>query len=117
MEVFLDESGILHMIILDGIEVDIDDAADNFLVIKQLSGGQKRLKLLDARANWKITKKAKEYSLKGDTLERTIANAVIVKSFANKFILGFLNKFNKPQTPLKVFLSEKEAIKWLKAFK
>ena len=116
-EIFLDDSGILRITVLDGVTIDIDDTVDNLLVIKQLSGGKPRLKLVDMRVSWKIKKEAREFLLSEDMPERTIARAVLVKSLSNKLMLNFLIKLNKPQSPLKIFTSEEEAATWLDSFR
>ena len=116
-EFSLDENGILIVKVLDGSFIDLDDAIDNSLVVRQITGNKPRLKLWDLRVNWKITKEAREYLLKEDVPGRTIARAVIVKSLANKLISNFLLKFNKSRTPLKIFLDEKEALEWLRSCK
>ena len=55
-KIFLDDTGILWITVFECVTIDLEDAVDNFLVVKQLSGGQPRLKLWDTRVNWKITK-------------------------------------------------------------
>ncbi|MBI2723355.1 MAG: hypothetical protein HYX39_14370 [Bacteroidetes bacterium] len=116
IEAHLDEAGILCVKIVEGAEIDLDDAVDNFLTIRQLRAGQRRLKLVDIRGCRKITKKAKAYSLKEDTPEKTIAKAVLVKSIIGKIINIFFMKRNKSKVPVKFFISEKKARKWLNSF-
>lgn len=116
IEAYLDETGILYVKILEGTEIDLGDAVDNFLTIKQLRAGQRRLKLVDIRGCRKITKQAKAYSLKEDTPEKTIAKAIIVKSIIEKIINIFFMNHNKPQVPVGFFLSEIKALKWLNSF-
>lgn len=117
VEAFIDETGILHIKVLAGVKIDLDDAADNFLAFKQLKAGQKRLKLVDARSYWKSTKKAREFTLKEDIPERTIAKAILVRGIIDIIIYTLLIKPNKPLIPIKLFLFEKEALKWLNSFR
>jgi len=116
-EISLDETGILRVKVLEGVKIDLDDALDNFLVTKQLSAGQRRLKLIDTRVNWKIAKEARHYFLIENTPEKTIARAILVKSLFDKFTADFVNMLYRPQIPQKIFLSEKEALKWLNTFR
>ncbi len=116
IEAYLDETGILRIKILEGAEIDLEDAVDNFLTIKQLRAGQRRLKLIDARGCRKITKKAKEYALKEDVPEKTIAKAILVNSIIKKIINIFFMKRNKPKVPVNFFLSERKALQWLNSF-
>jgi hypothetical protein len=48
-EIFIDELGILHVKILAGVIIDKEDAADNFVVVRNLTEGKPILKLVDAR--------------------------------------------------------------------
>lgn len=117
IEAFIDEAGILHIKILAGAQIDLDDAADNFLTLKYLSAGQKRLKLIDARGYWEITKKARDYSEREDIPQKTIAKAILVKGIISKVVNTFLTNQSKPQIPVRFFLFEKKALKWLNSFR
>lgn len=117
VEAFIDETGILRVRVLAGVVIDLDDAADNFLAFKQLRAGERRLKLVDARSYWKSTKKAREYTLKEDIPKRTIAKAVLVSGIIDIIIYTLLTKRNKSMIPVKLFLFEQEALKWLNSFR
>jgi hypothetical protein len=110
------ENGIIRMEIKQGAEIDIDDAADNILVVKNLSEGAPSLKLVDSRVSWKITDEAKKYLEEDDDPKRTIARAVIHKTILEKWTTSFLSRLNRPETPIKFFTSEKEAVDWLVSF-
>jgi hypothetical protein len=93
--------------------VDAEDALDNLLVIKNLSNGEKTLKLFDARGDWSITAEAKKVSQKNFTSENTIARAYIVDSFLTKVLLNFFQSFTRKEVPEEFFNHEEEAIAWL----
>lgn len=115
-EIFIDENGILHIKILGGVIIDLEDAADNFLVAKYLTGGKPVLKLLDARRTFIIKKEAVAFVEKENVPEKTIAKAIIVGSLISKYLN---QNFLRPQNagfPIKIFISEKEALAWLKSF-
>jgi len=117
VEAFIDESGILRIKVFDGVKIDLADAVNNFLAFKQLSAGQRRLKLIEGSSYWRSTKEARNYSLKEDVPEKTIAKAVLVKGIIGLLIYSLLIKRGKPKIPVKVFLFENKALKWLNSFK
>lgn len=117
VEAFIDETGILRIKIFGGVKIDLADAVNNFLAFKQLSVGQRRLKLVDGRNYWKSTKDARNYSSKEDVPEKTIAKAVLVNGIISKVISTFLSNRNKPKIPVKFFLSENKALRWLSSFR
>lgn len=116
VEAFIDETGILRIKVFDGIKIDLADAVNNFLAFKQLSVGQRRLKLIDGRSYWKSTKDARNYSLKEDVPEKTIAKAILVRGIIDLLIYTLLMKRSNPKIPVKIFLFENKALKWLNSF-
>lgn len=117
VEAFIDETGILRIKVFDGIKIDLADAVNNFLAFKQLSVGQRRLKLVDGRSYWKSTKEARNYSLKEDVPEKTIAKAILVRGIIDLLIYTLLRKRSNSKIPVKIFLFENKAKKWLNSFK
>lgn len=117
VEAFIDETGILRIKVFDGIKMDLADAVNNFLAFKQLSVGQRRLKLVDGRSYWKSTKEARNYSLKEDVPEKTIAKAILVRGIIDLLIYTLLMKRSNFKIPVKFFLFENKALKWLNSFK
>ncbi len=115
-ELFVDEFGILHVKILAGVIIDIEDAADNFLVVRDLSKGKPIIKLVDARASFKIDKKAQVFVQTENNPDKNIARAIIVNSFLTKYLTQFFLGLETPHIPVKIFTSEKKAIEWLKSF-
>lgn len=115
--IFKDENDIVHIIILDGIKMDYEDALDNFLVIRNLSESKKILKLIDARSNWTIKKKARDFIARKDVEKKTLARAVIRGSFLNKILLNFFILLSKPKAPTKIFDNYTDGYNWLLSLK
>ncbi len=111
------EQGYLKIVMLPNVVVDAEDALDNLLVIKNLSAGNKMLKLVDARGNWSMTPEARRVSTKHFSSETTLARAYIVDSFLTKMMLNFLRSFTEKKVPEEFFNHEEEAIAWLLSFK
>lgn len=116
-KISLEEEGYLKIVMLPDVIVDAEDALDNLLVIKNLSRGNKTLKLIDVRGNWSMTSEAKTVSKKHFSSETTLARAYIVDSFLTKVMFGFLRSFAEKKVPEEFFNHEEEALAWLLAVK
>ena len=112
----VDENGIVIIRIIEGVKMDFEDAADNFLVVKHLTEGGRCLKLIDARVNWSLDKKAQSFFSGKDVKERTRARAIVINSTVKKLLLNFFHSMNVINAPTKVFTDYNEAYKWLKGF-
>lgn len=100
----------------EGITLDYEDALDNSLVMKNLTGGKKTLKLIDARADFSITNKAQAYIDETD-LKQTIARAVVKGGSFSGMLINFFSSLSKPKVPTRIFQSYDEAYQWLLTFK
>jgi hypothetical protein len=109
-----DENNILHIVMHANVRLDHEDAVDNALVIKSFTKGKKTLKLIDARANFSMDKKAKQFVNTID-VKQTIARAVL-KGSLSSLVLSFFTQLSKPETPTKIFSNYDEAYKWLLEF-
>ena len=116
-EIFLDENNIVHLIMFSMVVVDIEDAIDNFLVIKNITQGKKHLRLIDARKFFKIDNKAKKFIDKKEMQENTIARAIFISNNARKTAANFFLRFNANKIPTKFFTDYNEAIDWLKTLR
>jgi hypothetical protein len=113
----LERDGYIKIKMLSGSVVDVEDALDNLLVIKNLSESKRTLKLVDARGNWSITPEGKKVTQKNFTAENTIARAYIVDSYLTKMLLNFLQSFSRKEVPEEFFNHEDEAVEWLLSHK
>ena len=116
-EIWKDDKGIIWLQVLEGAAIDKEDAADNLLVVKNLSDNKPVLRILDSRNKWNISNEAKEYTETAFKHTNTVAYAVLVNSFTDKILRNFILNFNRPDMPVKTFTNETEAITWLLAFK
>jgi hypothetical protein len=58
----------------------------------------------------------RDYWAKKESCPYSKADAFMIKSVAMKLIANFYLRLNKPQRPTRMFVDEREAIKWLKTF-
>lgn len=115
--IFRDENGILIITMKDCGKVDEYDVIDVNLVLRHLSGDKPAYKLLDARADWSMDKKARERAKLENTIAKTSARAILVSNQVKATLLDFLNGFSKSDYPQKNFCDKDEAYEWLLALK
>ena len=115
--IFLDENGILQILIHPDIRIDYEDALDNALVIKNLTNNVSALKLIDMRTNCIIEKKAQKFIDSNEIKYKTIARAVIKNSVLNSLVINFFMKLNQPETPTRFFTNYPDAYRWLLSLK
>lgn len=106
---------LLHMKILNGAEIELENAIENYEAAQLLVAGNKHLLLVDGTSTVYVSKDAKVYAAKQKP-NSPIAMAVIVTSAANRLVGNFYINFNKPAVPTRLFTTEDKAIEWLKSF-
>jgi hypothetical protein len=115
--IFKDENDILVITMKDCGKMDEYDVIDVNLVLRHVSGDKPAYKLLDARANWSMDKKAKERAKLENTITKTSARAIIVSNVVKATLFEFLQSFSKFDYPQKTFSDKDEAYAWLLALK
>jgi hypothetical protein len=115
-DIFLDDEGILHVRLFKAVEIDEEDAIDNFLVVKHLTQGKAVLKLVDARERFVLTEKVMVIVRQENNAEKHIAKAILVQSFMEKQLLQFFTGLTQSPFPVKIFTSEEKALAWLRTF-
>lgn len=106
---------ILRMTIQEGVEIELEDAIQNYETALTLTKGEKHLLLVDATATFYLSKEARAYSAELKP-HAPIAMGVIVSSTANRLIGNFYINFNKPKVHTRLFSNEEEALSWLQEF-
>ncbi len=115
-QIYLDENGILHLVMNVRVVVDVEDAIDNHLVIKDITQNKPCVRLIDIRKVFKIDKKAKIFIDKKQTQANTIARAILMSNGLRKSTANFFVKFNSNLIPTKFFINYDEAIEWLRTY-
>ena len=116
-EIFKDDDGIIHIRILNGVCIDMEDAFDNFLVVRNLSRKEKVVKLIDGRAEWSIDIAARRFIAGKDVQGNIVARAVVLKSLLKRAICNYFIRLHKIKSPTKIFTDYDAAISWLKQYK
>jgi hypothetical protein len=112
-----DENGIVVITMKNCGRIDEYDVVDFNLVMRHVAQGKAVLKLLDARGNWTMDKKAKERARLENSPENTLARAVMVSNFIKATLFKFLHDLGKKGVPQEFFTDRDEAYKWLLEFK
>lgn len=108
---------IVFMRILDGAEIELENAFQNQEAVRQLTNGEKHLLVVDARSvDVYVSKEARAFSAAFKENDPCIAKAFVINSTANRLIGNFYINFNKPKVPTKLFSTEEKAVEWLKSF-
>ncbi len=112
-----DEQDIIIITMKDCGVMDEYDVLDVNLVLKAKSRNKPAYKLLDARANWSMNKKAKESAQLENSASKTAARAIVVSSEMKGILLNFLQNFSKSIYPQKMFSNKEDAYNWLLSLK
>ncbi len=114
--VFKDKNGIIVITMKDSRKLDQYDVININLAIRHKTEGKPALKLLDARANWSMDKKAKERAKLEQAASVTKARAIVVSNAITATLIKFLQSFSKHEYPQQIFTDYDEAYLWLKSF-
>lgn len=109
------EGKYLYLHIYEGMDVEIEDIIEMVSVLKKnIKKGDYPL-LVDFGYGSSISSEARAYA--ANRAKRIAsADAFVIKSFAQRLIMNFYMKFNKPTLPSAVFKSKEDALEWLKQF-
>ena len=115
--IFKDKNGSIIITMKDCGTLDQFDIININLAIRHKTGGEPALKLLDARAIWKMNKKAKERAQIENSSSVTKARAIIVSNSIKATLFKFIKSFSKYDYPQQIFSDYDLAYKWLLSLK
>ena len=105
------EPKIIKLSVVDGIELEQQDAKDMIAEALEMSGGSEYTILFDATKSGNISYEAREEFAKS---KKRIAVAIVTNSLANKLLGNFFINFHKPSSSARIFSDEKMAVDWLR---
>ena len=105
------ESQIIRMTVVEGIELEQNDAKEAIVEAVRLAEGKNYAILLNANVSGNISFEAREEFAKS---EKRIAVAIVTDLLANKLLGNFFIKFHKPSSSSRIFSDEQTAIEWLR---
>ena len=108
------EEGVLHIVLLDDSDIDIDESKLMQQKSLTLTEGKKFVTLIDARAKINVSKESREWGSTPEAQVNMVAQAILVNSLANRIVGNFIIKFHKPIAKTALFTDEKSALAWLR---
>ena len=115
-KIWLGDDGILRQEFNIDTELTLQDAEESIATFARLSEGRPALVLVHMQGMKSATREARQYFEKTIAPPSYSAVAGLTSSAVNRVIGSFFLRFNKPNSPLRLFSSETEALKWLKGF-
>ena len=106
---------ILRVTFVEGAEETLEDAKANIENQHRLVKNERYYCICDYRPIRSQTKDAQRYYASEEVAKTLLACAIIVESPLSKTITNFYMGLCKPETPTKIFGSEKEACEWVQS--
>lgn len=113
----LDEAGIVWVTALPGVTRQTEaDARENLEALDQVRAGRKRPILADIREALSTDQAGRRLYSQTGLKDAVCAVALIVGSPVSRVIGSLYLGLNRPPFPMALFISEPEALAWLKGF-
>ena len=106
--------GIIRLQLNDHADVEVHDIDEIYRANQKLSEGSKYYLLVIVGKYSRVSPEARELAANNELSKNRISLAFVTDSLAHKLVVNFFIKFNRPNTPTKLFTDEREAISWLK---
>ena len=107
--------GIVRLEIFGDIVIGYREAREINDAIGIISGGKECLVLIMADEITQFNNESMDFSASDEGLRYTIADALVVKSLAQRITANFYLAVNAPRKPSRIFNSERHAIEWLQS--
>ena len=108
------ENGIIRVEIKPNIELEPEDLDENFeAYVSVLGENKKGLFLIDFDKTGSASKESRERYANKKRANIKLAEALVVKSLAQKLESNFYKNFYRPTHPVEVFMDNKKAEEWL----
>jgi len=114
-EVLLRSDGIIQVNATDH-SYSIEDIKTNTKSIGELTNNQKTLVVVVTSQYSDIEMDARQFASTPEAMKYSIAEAYVIKSFAQRIIANFTLKVKGFSVPVKFFNEIEPAVEWLKTF-
>lgn len=104
---------LLHIRMLEGAELDLENTIEHYKVIEEITSGQKYFALIDSLEYFVMTTEALHYASMPEVVHQRMAAAHYRPSTGNRLTANFFSKTFKPELPVRVFETKEEATAWL----
>ncbi len=116
VRLWVGEDGIVRVRYFENIEETLEDAIENIQALGDLVGDRLNVVFFDYSNVKSQTRECRQYYASEATARVVSATAILVTSALSRVIANFFMGFNKPKHPTRIFISEEEAVTWLKSF-
>ncbi|MBI4930303.1 MAG: hypothetical protein HY841_06040 [Bacteroidetes bacterium] len=110
---FTFDGKLLTCELIGDVEIDVHHEEESYEVAKKITEGKKHLSLVLVSQDTSITSKAQKTSMQKNHYTHVVAQAIVIRSLAQRIIGNFMFKFIKHPRPSQLFTSKTEAVKWL----
>lgn len=110
---FKRSDGIIQLNTSDDAWFTIKESQEFVEALKKITGGVPHLILKVPGAHALVDKDSRTYMATEEALRYSIAEAVIIRSLAQRVVGNFYLNFNKPVRPVKLFDAMEQAENWL----
>ena len=97
-------------------EFSIQDVKDIVDTVGRIGGGKQFCNLIVLPADFSAAAEVRQYAAEEAANVYTIADAFVTTSLPTKILINFYILFHKPLKPTRMFMTEENAIRWLKKF-
>jgi len=116
-KIWLGEDGIVRSVSTrPQYKLMLAETKEILSAILKVSNGKKRPYCADSSDIRYADRESREYAASEEFAEAITAMAILIGSPVSKIIGNFFLNINKPKFPTRLFISETEAIEWLKGF-
>lgn len=115
--IVLRDDGIIELYANDHHVYIIEDVKENVKAFGELTGNEKAPVLIIGGSFSSLDDQTREFMATEESLKYSKAEAFLITSLAQKILINFYIKFNKPLVPTRVFTDKEEAIEWLMQYK
>ncbi|MBK7130388.1 MAG: hypothetical protein IPM74_10420 [Crocinitomicaceae bacterium] len=113
----LRDDGILELHTNDTHVYEIKDVIENVDAFGKLTGNKKAPVIIFGGSFTSLKAETRAFMASEESLKYSAAEAFVLRSLAQKILINFYIKFDKPLVPTKVFRDKAKAIEWLRQFK
>ena len=110
------DNTIIRLEMFDNVTIGVDECRLLNNAIGELSDSKESLVLMVPGNSTHFSSESRTFSASEEGLRYTIADAMVVNNLAQKLIVSFYLKVNKPPKPSKAFSTEEDAMNWLLSF-
>lgn len=116
-EIWIDHEEIMHVVFSKNVTLTLQDMEEAYKIFGDLGfgSGKKKSRQLLSGGPIIIRKEARDYAGKNGT-DFFIAAAMVTDSVFMRYMINLFNAIQKHNVPFKLFVTEEDALSWLRTF-